>query len=75
MVKNENALIIGRMSEIKNSIAEYQGSLKGVSSDLNYPSIPKQEAKVLANYIKEQLDYYEEEGYQKMNAQNSDLFI
>ena len=63
------------MSEIKNSIAEYQASLKGISSDLNYSSIPKQEAKGIANYIKDQLDYYEEEGYQKMNAQNSDLLI
>jgi hypothetical protein len=46
-----------------------------LSSDLNYQSIPKQEAKGIANYIKEQLDYYEEEGYHKMNAQNQDLFI
>jgi hypothetical protein len=51
------------MSEIKNSIAEYQASLKGLSSDLNYPSIPKQEAKGIAKYMGEQLEYLEDEGY------------
>jgi hypothetical protein len=51
------------MSEIKNSVAEYQASLKGLSSDLNYPSIPKQEAKGIAKYMGEQLEYLEDEGY------------
>ena len=58
------------MSEIKNSIAEYKASLKGLSSDLNYPSIPKQEARGIAKYMGEQLDYLDAEGYQKMNSQN-----
>ena len=45
-----------------------------MSSDLNYPSIPKQEALAIANYMGEQLDYLDEQGYQKMNSQNLDLF-